>query len=497
MSKDIWPIGHKIKGRYEIRDIKLGGMAIVYLCFDHEFKEHFAVKTFKDEFLSDKAVINRFFLEAESWMRLEKHKNIVWSRWVDKINDRPYIFLEYIQGHKQYGLDLLGWIINGGLNDELCLNYAIQICTGMIYAGRKFTQMKRLFVHRDIKPANIFITSDGIVKVTDFGLMKVCDEVEGNIERSDEEKGIRLGLTKIGNICGTPPYMSPEQWMGGKDQDIRSDIYAFGCVLYEMITGRPPFIARSFEDYQHFHLEIIPYPPKVLQPYIKSELNNLVMKCLEKSPENRHHNFEVIRDILNHIYEQSYGKRIEYVDEGEELSIVDLSNTAMSLHELGRSKEAISYYDRIITRIVDEIEPEMVARVFNNRANCYMNLQDYRKALANYELAKRIDSHYDFPWYNSAGCYINLGDYQKAFHETNQAIKINPHFPDSYARRANIHLYFGRLKEAIEDSNQAIQLEPRHVDAYRIRARAYQALGDVNKAHEDHNIAKKFEIRSA
>jgi serine/threonine protein kinase len=146
-----YQVGHRIGGRYEIRQILGGpgrsGMGIVYICHDHEFKKPMALKTFQDRFLSDQAVMDRFKWEAEAWVRLEKHYNIVRAYWVQMIQGRPYIVLEYIAGDSQYGVDLSGWIWRGGLRHNgqpdipLILNFSLQFCHGMMHAKKKFQEM--------------------------------------------------------------------------------------------------------------------------------------------------------------------------------------------------------------------------------------------------------------------------------------------------------------------------------------------------------------------
>jgi serine/threonine protein kinase len=497
MSLEVWPKGHKIKGRYEVKNVKSGGMAIVYICFDHEFQDYIAVKTFKDIYLHDKLMVNRFLGEAEAWMRLEKHGNIVWAKWVDNINGRPYIFMEYITGDDYHGPDLNGWIGTNDLDFATSLDIAIQVCTGMIYTERKFRQIGKPFVHRDLKPSNIMITRDKVAKVTDFGIARVCAEFKGDFkeETMQDNKGIKkTSFTKTGNICGTPHYMSPEQWMAKEDIDIRSDIYSFGCVLYAMVTGRLPFDCDNWLELMAYHLNEKPVLPSKIKTSIPSEIDALIVRCLEKQREFRYQDFNAVREDLKYISYKLTGKIAEYKDAGEELSIADLSNIAMSLNELRHSEEAIKYYDRIITRIIDELNPEMVARVLNNRANCYLNLYNYEKAIVNYELAKRIDTKYELPWHNSAYCYMALGNYQKALAESNQSLKINPYFSDLFVRRAEIFLYFKDYKKAIEDCNQAIALEPKHVWAYRTRAQAFDVLGDINNARKDYEMARKLEV---
>ena len=218
-----WQVGMMIDGRYEIRDIKMGGMGVVYLCYDPKNIMPVAIKTFQDKYLKDKDSVDRFIYEANAWVDLEKHKNIVRAYYVENIEYRPYIFLEYVAGDKYYGADLRGWILRKGLDLKTTLNFAIQFCDGMIHAEKKFKEMGKPFVHRDIKPANIMVTKDRVLKVTDFGLVK-------SILTSQDE-------IDLGRGWGTFEYMSPEQWLDSENIDTRSDIYSFGCVLYEMVCG--------------------------------------------------------------------------------------------------------------------------------------------------------------------------------------------------------------------------------------------------------------------
>lgn len=105
-----WKIGEKIEGRYEIHDIRKGGMGIVFLCYDHDWKRPIAIKIFQDKYFTSRESVGRFMREAETWVRLEKHKNIVRANYVQNISGRPYIFLGFVPGDKTYGSDLTGCI---------------------------------------------------------------------------------------------------------------------------------------------------------------------------------------------------------------------------------------------------------------------------------------------------------------------------------------------------------------------------------------------------
>ena len=158
--------------------------------------------------------------------------------------------------------------------------------------------MGKPFVHRDIKPQNILITQNRVVKVTDFGLVKTFSELTDNIQLESTAEGpnTRYGFTKMGNICGTPPYVSPEQCLGVKEIDARADIYAFGCILYEMLTSRHPFRTRLAQEFIYHHLHTRPDPPDV-----QDDIDLVVMKCLEKTPAGRYHDFGELEENLANI----------------------------------------------------------------------------------------------------------------------------------------------------------------------------------------------------
>jgi serine/threonine protein kinase len=490
-----WPIGSRIKGRYEVLDIKQGGMASVYLCYDHEFRDYIAVKTFQDRFLKERSVVDRFLREAEYWMRLEKHKNIVSVRWIDKINSRPCIFMEYIYDVKDFGADLSGWIGKKELTIELIIRIAIQICTGLIYVQRKFIQLDQEFVHRDLKPANIMMMPDGSPKITDFGLIKIfAKDIEESIESNNKYTITtnKLNLSRIDEIFGAPGYMAPEQWISSHNVDFRADIYSLGCTLYEMITGRTPFIASSFQDLKIKHLSHPPQSFGKLGLGIPAELDRIVMKCLAKNPNDRFQSFEDIRNELVDLYYNLTGQWFEYSDKAEDLSIADNSNIAMSLLELGKNQEALRYYDRLLGQMADNLDPNNVARVFNNRGNCHSNLGDNEKALTNYELALKIDADYDFPWFNSAGIYKRRGDFKKALKYVEESIRINPDYPPAHSQRADILFFLGNLREAIYECGIAIKMDPIDPWTYEVRAKAYENMGDFDNAEIDRNKAKQL-----
>lgn len=301
--------------QYEVIGFHEGGMGLVLISKGQGTT--IAVKTFKKEFFFNKNVIKRFMQEARVWQSLEKHKNIVTAFSVKYIVEdpenglfpewtmplvggfktpdsrryvvRPAIVLEYVNGGTLHNLI-------GRLSVLQSLDFAIQFCGGMEYAWDKSK-----VIHRDIKPTNVLISRDGILKITDFGLAKALDcSIE---EARSGKSGIpdNLFLTETGLVAGTPAYMSPEQFLDTKSVRVESDIYSFGVMLYEMLTGRLPFYANGLEGYMHKHLHETPRSASELNYKIPTKLDFIVMKCLNKNLSDRYHSFGEMKALLKDI----------------------------------------------------------------------------------------------------------------------------------------------------------------------------------------------------
>ena len=265
-------IGQIIKERYEIVEILgEGGMAFVYKARDKQLQRDVAIKTLKPNYVNQEKFVDRFRREAQTAANLN-HPNIVqifdWG-----IDDEPYFVMEYIEGNT------LTSIISGnrtvGLNDILYIGS--QVANGLKEAH------KRGLVHRDIKPGNIMITPDGKVKVTDFGIVSLQNE------ESD--------ITKTGAVLGTASYISPEQAQG-KPVSFESDLYSLGTVLFELITGKPPFTGDSPIATATKHLTEKPEKLSNYRKDIPKALENAILKLLEKKPSDRFKSAEDLRALL-------------------------------------------------------------------------------------------------------------------------------------------------------------------------------------------------------
>ena len=256
--------GTFIANRYEIvGQFGTGGMSDVYKAKDHALGRYVAIKVLKSEFSEDTNFVSKFRTEAQSAAVLE-HPNIVNIYDVGSENGIHYIVMEYVEG-----ITLKTYIEKKGqLTYKEALSIAIQVGRGIQAAHAKN------IVHRDIKPQNIIISTDGKVKVTDFGIARAVSE---NTIHSD--------------VMGSVHYASPEQARNGYVSN-RSDIYSLGIVMYEMVTGRVPFDGDSTVAVAIQHLQDEMDPPSKYAPNLPISLEKIIQKCTQKSPDRRYDSME-------------------------------------------------------------------------------------------------------------------------------------------------------------------------------------------------------------
>lgn len=265
-------VGMFLADRYEILGkVGAGGMSDVYKAKDHILSRIVAIKVLKSEFSEDRTFVTKFRTEAQSAAVLE-HPNIVNIYDVGSEDGLYYIVMEYVEG-----ITLKTYIEKKGqLSFKESASIAIQVARGIEAAHGKN------IIHRDIKPQNIMISTDGKVKVTDFGIAKAASS---NTISSD--------------VMGSVHYASPEQARNGFI-DARSDVYSLGIVMYEMITGRVPFDGDTTVAVaiQHLQEEIV--KPSVYAPNIPVSFEGIILKCTQKTPDRRYQSMAELLNDLRH-----------------------------------------------------------------------------------------------------------------------------------------------------------------------------------------------------
>jgi tetratricopeptide (TPR) repeat protein len=257
-----------LKKRYELLlEVGRGGMGIVYKAKDTLLDRIVAYKILPSFLSTNPSNFDRFLKEARLSANLN-HMNIIMIFDTGYEGELSYITMEYVEG------ETLDKILKGGRKFKIAevVSIAKQVCRALAYAH------KNNVVHRDIKPANILMNKKGVIKIMDFGIAKILEDIS----------------KEVTSISGTPLYMSPEQIIG-KDVDFQTDLYSFGVTIFELATGRPPFTEG---DIFYHHLHTVPISPKELNPSIPDGLCKVILKCLEKDKALRYKRaVEILRDL--------------------------------------------------------------------------------------------------------------------------------------------------------------------------------------------------------
>ena len=267
-------IGKTISNYKILEEIGSGGMGVVYKAEDTNLKRNVALKFLPPELTRDKETKKRFILEAQSASSLQ-HNNICTIHEINKTDDgRFFICMDYYEGET-----LKEKISRGTLDFDEMVDISVQISKGIEKAHEKG------IVHRDIKPANIFITTEGIVKILDFGLAKLSG---------------RTKLTKAQSTLGTVAYMSPEQASGG-EVDHKTDIWSLGVILYEMIAGQLPFQGDYEQAVMYAIMNENPKHPGEFQNNLPEGFERIILRSIEKDPKSRYSTItELLKDLLNY-----------------------------------------------------------------------------------------------------------------------------------------------------------------------------------------------------
>jgi eukaryotic-like serine/threonine-protein kinase len=419
--RSLYRIGQRIGNAYEVVNVLGGaghsgvysGMGLVYICFDHDTKRASALKTYQDHIANIERNKNIFRQEALNWIRLPPHPNIVNAERIEEIDKRLFIVLEYISPNLQ-GRNTLSHYLDDSIEFNQAITWALEFCYGMEHA-----QAHGNLVHRDIKPDNIMINNKGTLKITDFGLTKSLDGINPLLTdlADDSSRTHPRTLNKTMAAAGTPPWMAPEQFEGY--YGIASDIYSFGIVLFQMCEeGRLPFEADNFSGFEKAHCHSKPAKPS-------GPLSAIILKCLEKKPENRFSSFRELRKEL----EITIGKKnvcdYRVAKEGK-LESYELDSKGTSFIILGENQEAEEYFHQSI-----------IADPRNSKAHCNLGIS----------LQK-------------------IGRLTEAEDHLRTSISISPTDPISIFNLGNILADEGRLNEAIIEYEKAIKLNPRYVKAF-------------------------------
>ena len=523
-AAELYKKGDVIDGKYEIHGtLGKGGFGVVYLAYDRHTKEVCALKTFRDELLADAAAREAFKKEALLWVNLEEYPFILAAQWVQEVSGRLLVKMDYMAPDAYGRVSLADHLARAGgpIDAGQTLKWAVQFCLGM-----EHVQARGIKCHRDIKPANILITQDGTLKISDFGLAAAAEVAwrgtrgkGGSLVTRGPEGNFGLSLMQTGGKarCGTPGYMAPEVYRG-EGADIRSDIYSFGLVLWQMATGSPvpPFVVPYRGDLEGYLRQI--YEDQMIGrvPRVDGFSGPVLERCLRPNLSERYGSFGELRLALEPMLERKTGKKFEVPQVGEKTAAfwnnkggslralgrreeaiscfdqalaidprdaIAWSNKGISLDDPGRREEAISCFDQALA-----IDPGF-ALGWNNKGVALADLGRREEAISCYDQALAIDPRDAAAWYNKGIALAALGRWEEAISCYDQALTIDPGFAATWYNKGLALGDLGRREEAISCYDQALAIDPRYARAWYNKGTGLAALGRREEAIECYDQA--------
>lgn len=472
--------GDIIGKKYEICDILgIGGFGIVYLAISCKDGSIYALKTYKGDFSINDERVELFKKEAQTWISLDRHACLVRAYFVEQIDDRFYIGMEYIAPNSD-GLNSLDSFLDKKPPDTIqSLRWAIQFCYGMEYAYSKGVRC-----HRDIKPANIMIAIDNTIKISDFGLagMMINSSNLSCVQLKFNNKRIGLSINTIDGVIGTPTHMPPEQFINAALCDRRSDIYSFGIVIFQMCANGclpffPPVPKNNSEDeFVRFWRSIKELHCHYPVPHVDSPLFPIISKCLEKDPNKRYQTFKELRLDLEQIL-YSMNKEKVRIPELMELEIWELSNKGYSFNILGLYDQALDYLDKsllldptfsyswlnkgVVLGNMNRFDEAILCyeksilnnpsdkRAHLNLGSCLARKEKYHEAITYFDNAISIDPNYADAWNNKGASLAELKNYDEAIKCYDNALRVDPYLKVGWLNKGNLLLKICNFGEAI------------------------------------------------
>ena len=485
-----------------------GGFGSVYLAYDNEIKEVCALKVIRKDIVFDKKLHNKFLKEAEIWLSFKKHPFIVSAKAIDIFNGQLFIALDFIPPSENGINSLDKYFGKIKLSNLQILNWSIELAQAMDYANSK-----GLIAHRDIKPNNIMIDQADHIKLTDFGIA-IFNELSAN-DNSNQKKYTDL----VTSISGTPPYMAPEQFEYKSIANIKTDIYSYGIVLYQMINnGLFPFTIPNDNK-----INIASLWSQIHKNYqlraINSPFSKIISKCLQKNPLSRYNSFSEVLNELLQLYNEVIGK--SYIPpKKEELDASEENNYSVSYFILGDYKRSTFHIEKALKLCPDypyflhnkaillaelkdytgavkiweylTLNAPSLSRPFFNLGNIYRTTKDFMKAISYYKSSISKDPSYVPAIVNLALCYQDIEDYIAAFELYDKAMDLNPYDANIFYNKAVLLLGFSDFQFAIKCFERVVTLDPLHISSYNYLGVCYKELRRPEKAMECFNKALKI-----
>lgn len=433
--------GITLAGKYRIaRILGKGGFGVVYLARHVQRDKLCALKCTLPELFANSSARDLFKQECQIWIDLGAHPFIVSAEWVQEINGQVFVQMEYIPPDERNRTTMQHYLdeAEGPLGEGLIARWGVEFCLAMEHAAAHGMKC-----HRDIKPSNILIGVNGEAKASDFG-----------IALSSSATGVR----SLSGVAGTRGYIAPEL-LGGKAPDVQSDIYSFGVVLLQLVTGsrRPPEMSFQFASSDK-----------------RTPIHDWIGRCLSPEASRRYASFKSLRLDIEAAYPES--AKASSQQTLESMTANSWSNKGASLQTLGRWPDAETCYRRALA-----LDPNH-AKAWNNLASAYLSMRNNSSALDAADRAIGIQPNYALAHLTRAKALHALGRSTEALESCVRAAKLDPASATMRSMKGSLMLFLRRTREAIADFDAALAIDANHHGARRGMGDAHLMLGNHQEA---------------
>lgn len=463
--------GDFIAGEYRVRRVFGGqgksGMGVVYLVEGRTSEMPFILKTFQSKRASASSLA-RFKAEAETWLNIGKHNHTVQCHWVREFSDQLFVAAEYIWPDKAGRNTLTHYLESGNLQLAQQLEWIAHFCFGM-----KHAMAHGMRAHRDIKPDNLMVDTQGRLKITDFGLAKGLSLVDA-INSPTEKLSADEGLTVAGSAFGTPPFMSPEQFIDSSAVDQRADIYSLGVVIYMMISGgrMPIVLARRGDDYFR-QWEQAHRQQRIVR--LEHPLMPITEKCLEKDTARRFQSYDQLLEAVGDVC-RKHGIRVPRDEQVARAEFERQWSIAMSLSNLGRAEEALPKLREMAARWPDASD------VYTELGCAYMRLGNYEEALKAEQKSVGLSPYSTAAWNNLGAILAHLERPDEAKNAYRKSLEIEPENTGAMIGLAQLLMAEGELDEARKWCELAVFWRPEKPNVMVVASTCFMQCGEAKPA---------------
>ncbi|MEW6358531.1 MAG: serine/threonine-protein kinase [Planctomycetota bacterium] len=459
-NEAIYHRGDVIGGRFEVQGILGKGVfGIVYLVYDRELRGAYAMKTFSGEFAGAEKARGMFEREAALWSGLAEHPFVLAARFAGEINGRPFLTTDYIAPDIVGRVKLSQHIAQRTIDADRALTWTIQFCHGM-----EHTRAHGIECHRDIKPANVFITEDGMVKIADFGLALAAEDA-GEFSPENEEEEMRTGR----RVTGSAGYAAPEVFEKGR-ASVRSDIYSFGVVLWQMVTAQQPFGLEPGDDLDAYVDELEKRQLAGDVPPVDAPFWPQIKCCLDPDLEKRYSDFGELRGELENLIRERTGE-VPGVPDSDCFAISSLSNKASGLMRIGRHGEAIECHDKVL-----EMAPACVSAWFK-KGVALSEMGKAEDAFACYDKTLALDPSHSEAWNSKGVLLMRLNRFPEALECLDKSIEADPSRAWVWSNKGNLLSRLERYEEALVCYDKALEVDANYIAVWFNMGLAQERLG--------------------